>query len=76
MIELNDRLALDGRDPNTYANILWCFGLHARPWRERPVLGTLRDLSRQGMDRKTNVPAYLEQIRHLERTGRLPGDIE
>ena len=30
MIYLNDRYALDGRDPNGYTNILWCFGL-ARP---------------------------------------------
>ena len=29
--------ALDGRDPNTYTNILWCFGLHDRPWAERPI---------------------------------------
>ena len=38
MIHLHDRYALDGRDPNTYANILWCFGLHDRPWPERPDL--------------------------------------
>ncbi|MDP9113154.1 MAG: deoxyribodipyrimidine photo-lyase, partial [Acidobacteriota bacterium] len=35
MVYLHDRYALDGRDPNTYANILWCFGLHDRPWPER-----------------------------------------
>ena len=32
MIDLHGRYALDGRDPNTYTNILWCFGLHDRPW--------------------------------------------
>ncbi len=37
MIYLNDRYTLDGRDPNTYTNILWCFGLHDRPWTERPI---------------------------------------
>lgn len=42
MIVLHLRHALDGRDPNTYANILWCFGLHDRPWRERPVFGMVR----------------------------------
>ena len=66
MIELHDRLALDGRDPNTYTNILWCFGLHDRPFRERPVLGAVRYLSRAGMERKTDVEAYLGQIRALE----------
>ncbi len=76
MITLHERFALDGRDPNTYANILWCFGLHDRPWRERPVLGTLRYISREGMQRKTDVGAYLRQIAGLERTGRLPEPVE
>jgi deoxyribodipyrimidine photo-lyase len=69
MLYLHDRYALDGRDPNTYANILWCFGLHDRPWPERPVYGTVRSMSRAGMERKTGVAAYLRQIEHLERTG-------
>ena len=69
MLHLHDRYALDGDDPNTYANILWCFGLHDRPWPARPVYGTIRSMSRTGMERKTNVAAYLEEIEHLERTG-------
>jgi len=69
MIELHDRFALDGRDPNTYTNILWCFGLHDRPFRERPVLGAVRYLSRAGMERKTDVAAYVGQIRALEEGG-------
>jgi deoxyribodipyrimidine photo-lyase len=71
MIVLHDRFALDGRDPNTYTNILWCFGLHDRPFGERPVLGVVRYLSRAGMERKTDVAAYLEQIRAWERGERL-----
>jgi deoxyribodipyrimidine photo-lyase len=70
MIHLHDRYALDGQDPNTYANILWCFGLHDRPWGERPVFGTVRWMSRAGMDRKTGVKAYIEEIEYLERTGK------
>jgi deoxyribodipyrimidine photo-lyase len=69
MIYLHDRYALDGRDPNTYANILWCFGLHDRPWGEREVLGTVRYMSLEGMKRKTDVEAYLREMRHLESTG-------
>jgi len=69
MIYLHDRYALDGRDPNTYTNILWCFGLHDRPWLERPVFGTIRYISRAGMNRKTDVRAYIEEIEALERTG-------
>jgi deoxyribodipyrimidine photo-lyase len=72
MIHLHDRYALDGRDPNTYANILWCFGLHDRPWSERPVFGTVRYMSLDGMKRKTDVGAYLAEISQLERTGQDP----
>jgi len=59
MIYLHDRYALDGRDPNTYTNILWCFGLHDRPWPERPIFGTIRWMSLEGARRKTDVDAYL-----------------
>jgi deoxyribodipyrimidine photo-lyase len=72
MVYLNDRYALDGRDPNTYTNILWCFGLHDRPWQERPIFGMIRYMSLEGMRRKTGVDAYLREIDHLERTGKDP----
>jgi len=70
MLWLHDRYALDGDDPNTYTNILWCFGLHDRPWPERPVYGTIRSMGRTGMERKTDVDAYLREIEYLERTGK------
>jgi deoxyribodipyrimidine photo-lyase len=70
MCNLNDRYALDGQDPNSYANILWCLGLHDRPWRQRPIFGTVRYMSREGMERKTDVKAYLREIEYLERTGK------
>lgn len=72
MIYLHDRYALDGRDPNTYTNILWCLGLHDRPWTERPVFGQIRFMSLDGMKRKTDVPAYIKEIEFLERTGKDP----
>jgi deoxyribodipyrimidine photo-lyase len=61
-IYLNDCYALDGRDPNSYTNILWCFGLHDRPWVERPVFGQVRYMSYDGMRRKTDVDAYIRSI--------------
>jgi deoxyribodipyrimidine photo-lyase len=70
MIHMHDRYALDGRDPNTYTNILWCFGLHDRPWPERPIYGTIRSMSYDGMRRKTNSEAYIKEIEYLERTGK------
>ncbi len=72
MIELHDRYSLDGRDPNTYTNVLWCFGLHDRPWGQRPIFGSLRYLSFEGMKRKTDINAYMTEIAELERTGKDP----
>lgn len=72
MLRIHDRYALDGRDPNTYTNVLWCFGLHDRPWQERPVFGTIRYMGFDGMKRKTDVPAYLREIQYLEQTGKDP----
>jgi deoxyribodipyrimidine photo-lyase len=69
MIRMHDVYALDGRDPATYTNILWCFGLHDRPWTERPVFGQIRYMSYDGMKRKTNIQAYIQEIRYLEQTG-------
>lgn len=76
MVYLHDRYALDGRDPNTYTNILWCFGLHDRPWQTRPIFGMLRYMSLEGMKRKTGVDAYLREIAYLEATGRDPHRIQ
>jgi deoxyribodipyrimidine photo-lyase len=70
MIHLHDIYALDGRDPNTYTNILWCFGLHDRPWGERAVFGQLRCMTFEGMRRKTDTAAYIAEIGSLERTGK------
>jgi deoxyribodipyrimidine photo-lyase len=72
MIYFHDRYALDGRDPNTYANILWCFGLHDRPFMERTVFGQVRYMSYDGMKRKTDVAAYIREIARLEQTGEDP----
>ena len=72
MLYLHDKYALDGDDPNTYTNILWCLGLHDRPWPERPIYGTIRSMARSGMERKTDVAAYIREIEQLERTGEEP----
>lgn len=62
MVHIHDVWALDGRDPNTYTNILWCLGLHDRPWPERPIFGKVRYMSYDGMKRKTDVDAYIREI--------------
>jgi deoxyribodipyrimidine photo-lyase len=71
MIFLHEKYALDGRNANTYSNILWCFGKHDRPWGERPVFGKVRYMSRAGMATKTDVPGYLARVnRWSEAAGR------
>lgn len=76
MIYLHDRYSLDGRDPNTYTNILWCLGLHDRPWGERPIFGMVRYMSLDGMKRKTDVAAYIAEIDEIDRTGNDPFRLE
>jgi deoxyribodipyrimidine photo-lyase len=61
MIELNNRYALDGRDPNSYSGIFWCLGRYDRPWGpERPVFGTVRYMSSENTRKKLRVKKYLE----------------
>ena len=63
---LNNKYAIDGRDPNSYTGILWCFGLFDRPWPpERPVFGSVRYMSSENTARKfdlTGYYAYVEKV--------------
>jgi deoxyribodipyrimidine photo-lyase len=60
MIALNDRYALDGRDPNSYGGIFWCLGRYDRPWGpERPIFGTVRYMSSANTARKVHLRRYL-----------------
>jgi deoxyribodipyrimidine photo-lyase len=62
MIELNNRYALDGRDPNSYSGIFWVLGRHDRAWGpERPIFGTVRYMSSANTARKVPVRKYLEK---------------
>jgi len=57
---LNDRFALDGRDPNGVVGVLWSVGgLHDRPWANRPVYGQVRYMNERGCRRKFDVDAYI-----------------
>jgi deoxyribodipyrimidine photo-lyase len=62
MIELNNKYALDGRDPNSYAGIFWVLGRYDRPWApERPVFGTVRYMSSENTARKFRVKGYIAE---------------
>ncbi|QYJ16863.1 hypothetical protein Rxycam_02699 [Rubrobacter xylanophilus DSM 9941] len=62
---LNNRYFLDGRDPSSYANVAWIFGLHDRPWKERSVFGKVRYMSRGGLERKADPEAYVRRVWRL-----------
>jgi deoxyribodipyrimidine photo-lyase len=64
-LKLNNIYELDGRDPNSFAGIAWCFGKHDRAWKERPVFGKIRWMSPDGLRRKFDMDAYLERVRSL-----------
>lgn len=44
LLALNNRWFLDGRDPNSFTNVGWIFGLHDRPWPKQPVFGAVRSM--------------------------------
>ncbi|MEN2998425.1 MAG: deoxyribodipyrimidine photo-lyase [Brevinematia bacterium] len=58
---LNDKYELDGRDPNGYAGISWCFGNFDRPFAERKVLGRVRYMSARGLEDKFDIKKYVEK---------------
>ena len=60
LVHLNNKYCLDGRNPNSYAGILWCFGKHDRPWMERPVFGTVRYMTSGSTGKKFNSKKYIE----------------
>ena len=60
MLHLNDKYALDGRDPNSCSGIFWCLGRYDRPWGpEREIFGTVRYMSSENTARKLRVKGYL-----------------
>jgi deoxyribodipyrimidine photo-lyase len=63
---LNNKYELDGRDPNGFAGVAWCFGKHDRPWGERPIFGNIRYMNDRGLKRKFDIDAYAANIRRLE----------
>lgn len=63
MVELNNKYALDGRDPNSYSGIFWVLGRYDRAWGpERPVFGKVRYMSSENTARKVRVEDYLERF--------------
>jgi deoxyribodipyrimidine photo-lyase len=64
-LHLNNKYELDGRDPNGFAGVAWCFGKHDRPWAERPIFGKIRYMNAKGLTRKFDAPKYVEKVETL-----------
>jgi deoxyribodipyrimidine photo-lyase len=63
MLELNDKYALDGRDPNSTSGIFWCLGRYDRAWGpERPIFGKIRYMSSDSTVRKLRLKDYLARF--------------
>ncbi|MBX3268082.1 MAG: deoxyribodipyrimidine photolyase [Acidobacteria bacterium] len=65
LVHLNNKYCLDGRNPNSYAGILWCFGKHDRPWMERPVFGQMRYMTSGSTGRKFDSKKYIQWTKML-----------
>lgn len=62
MIELNNKYALDGRNPNSYSGIFWILGRYDRPWfPNRPIFGVVRYMSSENTARKVRVKEYIRR---------------
>ncbi|HET7189999.1 MAG TPA: deoxyribodipyrimidine photo-lyase [Gemmatimonadaceae bacterium] len=59
LLYLNNKYGLDGRDPNSFAGIQWCFGKFDRPFASRPVWGTIRPMSLERAHAKYDVADYI-----------------
>ena len=66
-LALNNKYLIDGRDPNSYSNIGWIFGLFDRPWPEREIYGLVRSMTSGGLERKTDIAAYVNKIAQQSR---------
>jgi deoxyribodipyrimidine photo-lyase len=59
MLHLNNRWALDGRNPNSTSGITWVMGRYDHAWQERPVIGKVRPMSSVATARKIRVDEYV-----------------
>jgi deoxyribodipyrimidine photo-lyase len=75
LLHLNNKYGLDGRDPNSFAGIQWCFGKFDRPFATRPVWGTIRPMSLERAHAKYDMADYITRWNGAaeEARGRLAG---
>lgn len=63
MIWLNNKYALDGRDPNSYTGIFWVLGRYDRPFGpKRPIFGKIRYMSSKSTIKKLKLAEYMHRF--------------
>lgn len=62
LFHLNDKYALDGRDPNSVGGIMWCLGLWDRPWGNKPIWGGIRPMVTSRAKLKFDVAGYIARV--------------
>jgi deoxyribodipyrimidine photo-lyase len=72
---LNNKYFLDGRDPNSFANVAWVFGQHDRGWTERGVFGKVRYMSAGGLERKAKPEQYVRKVERLIEENQAEGPV-
>lgn len=65
---LYNKYELDGRDPNGFTGVAWCFGKHDCAWSERPIFGKIRYMNAAGLKRKFDADGYVGKTNELKRT--------
>lgn len=64
---LNNKYSLDGRGPEAYTGVAWCFGLHDRAWKERPIYGKVRSIDENHLKRKFDMEKYVQRIKEFKK---------
>ena len=63
LLQLNNRYAVDGRDPNSYSGIFWTLGRYDRPWApQRAIFGQVRYMSSDNTLKKLHMKKYLARF--------------
>lgn len=58
--EMNNRYAIDGRDPNSYSGIFWCLVRFDRAWQERPIFWEVSYMTSESARRKIKLKEYMK----------------
>ena len=75
---LNNKYFLDGRDPNSFTGVAWCYGVHDRPWQERAIFGKIRYMNASGLKAKAKPDMYVKKVARLvaKAKGESPANVE